>query len=421
MTSRAVRLTLVVLFVVAMGACAYLLWMGESRARIETDALDAYQMRAVTTARDIIDLRASQQAYVAAGQGAQFWGDKVTSALAGIRENLTSLKSASLSLEAQSAIDAALSYINDFEAMDRRAREYARGGQNLLASDIIFADGLQLTSAATTAIDRASADERLQRAGLVADVRRRQTFAVGSGAAAALLIVLLLLPQRRTEMMVVEAPPAPAIADARDQMDLGAALDEGWSRATVAQTTRENETAAPVPTPAPVPVAVAPAAPATAVDLSALASVCTDLARLTDTRSLTAVLERAAATLDANGIVLWIADPDGRELSPIVTHGYTPHIVTRLGTILRDAENATAAAFRTSLLQTVKADAISNGAIAAPLVTPGGCVGVMAAEVRSRGEQDGATLAAATIVAAQIATLVGPPSARAQTRTEVAG
>jgi hypothetical protein len=133
-----------------------------------------------------------------------------------------------------------------------------------------------------------------------------------------------------------------------------------------------------------------------------------------DTQALPAILERTAAVLDAPGIVLWISDPDGRELSPIITHGYSAQVVSRLGTVLRDAENVTAAAFRTSLVQTVNGDAVSNGAIAAPLVTPVGCVGVMAAEVRHEGERDSAKLAAATIVAAQLATLVGPPSTRAQ-------
>ena len=57
----------------------------------------------------------------------------------------------------------------------------------------------------------------------------------------------------------------------------------------------------------------------------------------------------------------WIADPDGRELNPIFAQGYPQQLVNRLGTIPRDAENATAAAFRTSLLQTVLADSISGG------------------------------------------------------------
>jgi hypothetical protein len=160
------------------------------------------------------------------------------------------------------------------------------------------------------------------------------------------------------------------------------------------------------------------APPTPTLDLATVASLCTDLARVVDTHALPALLGRAATVLDAPGIVLWIADPDGRELSPIVTHGYSQKMVTRLGTILKDDHNVTASAFRTSLLQVVDADAVSNGAIAAPLVTPAGCVGVIAAEVRDAGEKDPGKLAAASIVAAQLATLVGPPSTRAQARAD---
>jgi hypothetical protein len=51
-------------------------------------------------------------------------------------------------------------------------------------------------------------------------------------------------------------------------------------------------------------------------------------------------------------------------------------------------------------------------------VTPAGCVGIMAAEVRHHGEKDPEKLAAASIIAAQLATLVGPPSTRAQARAD---
>jgi hypothetical protein len=161
---------------------------------------------------------------------------------------------------------------------------------------------------------------------------------------------------------------------------------------------------APPPPPAPVP-------PRT-VNLGGVATLCNDLARITDTRALPALLERAASVLDASGVILWIADPDGRELAPILVHGYPPNLATRLGTLGRDAENLTASAYRTALLQTVRGDTISSGAIAVPLVAAGGCVGVMAAEIKNGGEQQEDLLAAATIVAAQLATLVGPPSAR---------
>jgi hypothetical protein len=150
-----------------------------------------------------------------------------------------------------------------------------------------------------------------------------------------------------------------------------------------------------------------------AVDLPGIADLCTELSRVIDTRALAPALDRAAALLDASGIVIWIADPDGRELAPVMAQGYPPHLVARLGTIARDAENVTAAAFRTGVIQTMKSDAVSQGAIAAPLLTPAGPVGVMAAELSRDGERRDATRAVAAIVAAQLATLMGPPSTRA--------
>ncbi len=117
---------------------------------------------------------------------------------------------------------------------------------------------------------------------------------------------------------------------------------------------------------------------------------------------------------------MWIADPDGRELSPILVHGYPPKLASRLGTIARDASNVTASAYRTGLLQTVKGDAVSDGAIAAPLVSASGCVGVLAAEMKNGGEQQEVLLSAAAIIASQLATLVGPPSSRSA-RSEAAG
>jgi hypothetical protein len=157
---------------------------------------------------------------------------------------------------------------------------------------------------------------------------------------------------------------------------------------------------------------------APAIDLSGMAALCTDLSHAIDTRALPPARERAARLLDASGLVIWVADPDGRELLPVLAHGYPQNLISRLGSMSRDAENVTAAAFRTGLVQTVKADAISLGAIAAPLMTPAGPVGVMAAEVLNDGERREATRAAAAIVAAQLATLMGPPTARTQGKTE---
>jgi hypothetical protein len=435
MKNLALRLTLLGLFVVATGVAAYVSWMDNGRTRQDALALSAFDAAAVGAQRDLLELRAAQQGYVAAGQGDQFWAAKVDAAVARLHDILNRLRADSRSAEAQTALDNAASALQDYEQMDRRARDYAHSGQKLLASDLIFANGFDLTGAAAAAVEGARLAERQAREASADALSRRGLAAAGGAAAVGLLVIALLIPRGaapapladRPERTTSRAEGAPAHSpQAADR------VDEGWSAARVvpAKKTAPRPAATPVSatgrtSPAGSVVAASAAAPAVAappaLDLPGVASLCSDLARVVDTHALPGILERAAAVLDAPGIVLWIADPDGRELSPVVTHGYPTQLVSRLGTIMRDAENATASAFRTSLLQTVKTDAVSNGAIAAPLVTPGGCVGVMAAEVRNHGEKDAARIAVATIVAAQLATLVGPPSARAHARVEAAG
>ena len=397
MKNMAVRLTLVCLFVVASSVAAYLVWTGESLAGRDANAARQFEHAAFAVEQNVLDLRAAQQAYVAAGQGDEFWISKAAAAAVAVRAALDALRAQASSPEVQSIIDNASSALQDFEQMDRRARDYTRNGQKLRASDLIFTDGLESTGVVVESIDRARAAEVQARDTALANTRRGEVIAIGAAGAVGLVVIMLLLPGPQPAMRAepdAKFKTGPPVLDA---LDLRPAVD---------------------PTPTTKPETMDPAPPPASLDLGAVASLCIDLARVIDTRALPAILGRAATVLDAPGIVLWIADPDGHELSPIVTHGYSQQMVARLGTILRDAENATASAFRTSLMQIVDADAVSNGAIAAPLVTPAGCVGVMAAEVRHKGEKDSGKLAVATIVAAQLATLVGPPSTRAQAKAD---
>jgi hypothetical protein len=354
--------------------------------------------------------------------------------------------------QAQSGLDQVRSAIDDFIKVDKRAVEYVKRDQRSLAADAIFADGVELTDAALTALAQARNAELTARAEAVALTNRRGVFAIAAGAASAVLVVLLLVPAPRARVIAAPAEPAPAhsIKPAESPRFVApapapAAENELWSSPRRASS--ESAAHEIVATPAIADAAAAPSAERTVEEIAAaepvavvvepengrarqveditdfagVATLCSDLARVVDTRALPSLLDRAASLLDASGIILWIADPDGRELNPIFAQGYPQQLVNRLGTIPRDAENATAAAFRTSLLQTVMADDISAGAIAAPLVTSGGCVGVMAAEVRNDAERQDLKLAAASIMAAQLATLVGPPAARNHARTGAAG
>jgi hypothetical protein len=397
MKSKAVRVALLCLFVVASGGAAYVLWINETLARRDAHAARQFDSKTFSIERDVLELRAAERSYVAAGQGDEFWIANAAAALQRVRTAMDALRAEAISADAFSTLDNAASALEDFERQDRRARNYTRSGERLLASDVIFTDGIESTGAILASLEQARAAENRTRDAMIARTRRAELIALGTAAFVSVSVVMLLVPNpRHGERATAQPAVAPVPPRRAATLDLRPAPD-------AAARARHSP---PEPVPAP------------SLDVDSIASLCTDLARVTDTRALPALLGRAATVLDAPGIVLWIADPDGRELSPIVTHGYSEKMVTRLGTILRDAENVTASAFRTSLLQTVETDAVSNGAIAAPLVTPAGCVGVMAAEVRHRGENDSGKLAAATIVAAQLATLVGPPSTRAQARAD---
>jgi signal transduction protein with GAF and PtsI domain len=90
--------------------------------------------------------------------------------------------------------------------------------------------------------------------------------------------------------------------------------------------------------------------------------------------------------------------------------------MARMGSIPRDATNAAAAAFRDGELRTVNGEGLTNGALVAPLMTAGGCIGVLSAEMKGGSEKDESSQALASIFAAQLATLVSPPSGAALSR-----
>jgi hypothetical protein len=124
------------------------------------------------------------------------------------------------------------------------------------------------------------------------------------------------------------------------------------------------------------------------------------------------LLARAAAVLDASGLIVWMSA--GEELFAVAAHGYDPRVISRLGPIARNANNATAASWRSGRLDAVPGDPMSNGAVVAPMSGPDACVGVLAAELRHGREADTDARAVAAMLAAQLATaLVAGPAASA--------
>lgn len=146
-------------------------------------------------------------------------------------------------------------------------------------------------------------------------------------------------------------------------------------------------------------------------DFSAVAEVCTAFGQVHDAEDLGPLLGEAARVLDAPGVILWIWDPSVDGLRPALAHGYSERVLAHLPVVGREADNATAAAFRRGQTCSTRGDAHTNGALVVPLLTGGGCAGVLAVELPHGREQEPSIHAAATIIAAMLAQLAGAPAA----------
>ena len=194
MQSRVARLILLCLFLIAISTAAFLFWKGDTAAA--AGALDArsFDSSARIAERAVLDLRAAQLGYAIAGQPADRSIARVAQPLDAARTNIQALRAMTKVAEVTSALDAASAALNEFTRSDKRAAEYARNDQRLLASDVVLGDGLERTETALTAIERARAAEAHAREAGISVYRSRQVFALAAGAAAAVLVVLLLVP-----------------------------------------------------------------------------------------------------------------------------------------------------------------------------------------------------------------------------------
>ena len=164
-----------------------------------------------------------------------------------------------------------------------------------------------------------------------------------------------------------------------------------------------------------VPMAVPVAAPTPTVDLLAAAELCTGLGRVDNAAQMPPLLRDAARILGARGLIVWVWDSIAEELQPALVFGYPDKLVAQLPRLKPDADNLTAAAFRSSETLTIPGHAEASAALAVPLLTPGACAGVLAIELPPGHEEADAVRAIAIVFAAMLAQLVGgAPASSAQ-------
>lgn len=420
MTRTPVRVMLVLLLLAGVGAAGWQLYVLEKR---RLDGLR--QQQSVDALREqvlhaIDESRTAQQAYLAEGQGVDFWEAKFAEAMAGLSQGLAGFRAAANGQPAAiEALDAADRALKVYEGVDRRIRGFVANGSGLMAADAVYEDGIKTAGVIRTSAEQAHA-ALVGPARTGYDERRMQYILAGAAAGGGVLVSLLLLPTGRQREPEVElhAPESSLRLNERPTRVEPAAVEADTMRAPVEPPAPRVTKVEPVVEP-PV-VAPPPAAPDVrrvtlagvpddALDLTA--KVCTDLARVKDADELRDALGRAARLLDASGVIVWVTEGGGKALKPLLTYGYPEEALRRIPTLPRDQDNATAAAWRDAVTQVVDATETAPGAIAVPLLVPQGCVGVLAAEIRHGREAATATRALAQIVAAQLAVLIPTESA----------
>jgi hypothetical protein len=403
--TRAARLTLSATAWIALGAAAFFLFTTEQKIADRRDALRIFDRRAREAAVALADARAGQQAYVAAGQSSGYWIPKVAAIVQEVGVAMDTLRgNAASAAAAQSLLDASSS-ISEFGNVDKRVRDYLKADDSLMASDIVFSEGSTAAARAAVQVEAARLAEHQAFDADEAAWRRFEAYAMGGGAGFALLM-LAILGLARGSAVKADASTAhdAASVKAEDELPLHQ------------PSTSLGRVAPKAAAPPPVATPVAPPPPAAStVALRAAADLCTEFGRIHDLAELKTLLGRAARVMNANGLVVWLGNPAGADLQPVLAHGYSDQVLALMRPVSRGADNAAAAAYRSGTLQIVTSrPGTALGAVVAPLLAAEGCIGALTAEVKDGGEHAEQVQALASIFAAQLAGILSASSSAAE-------
>jgi len=347
------------------------LWIVERRSDESVATLADTSVRTARMSETIAAIGAAQRSYIAPGQLDEPWFEQTSALLVQLSIDIAEASADLRSPGATEAMEALADSAEALIAADARTRQNLAIGQDLMASDVIFSDGQNIIGTMTVGLRDLQASEQGAHQTRLASLTRQRWAAFG--AAAMLWVFGLLTLAKPTSLR------SPAINEPTRELP---SVPEELVEAHDSRTEQRPP-----------------------LDLTLVAGLCTDLSRVTSPSALPELLGRTAQILDASGVILWISA--GEQLFPVTGHGYAPDVLARMAPISRDGDNAAAAAWRTGKLTVVQSVAPSeNGAIVAPLLGLDECVGVLAAEVPHGVESRPATHALATVVAAQLATVV---------------
>jgi hypothetical protein len=193
--NRWVRFLLAILAIAAASAAVYRAVQNEQLLAQHASATRAATLSTEAALGNLEEIRSSLHAYVAPGQGVEFWSSRSRELIDKLRGALLELDSAAGA--AGVSLAEALDACDRLAVAERRARGYAADEQSRLASEVIFTEARDLFEGMRLQIvqvrDALSASAEAQETRL----RREQTYLLGGGIAVLALVMLLLVPSNR--------------------------------------------------------------------------------------------------------------------------------------------------------------------------------------------------------------------------------
>lgn len=389
MRHPAVRWSVLAIAVVAAAGCCYWAATLEQRALDQRRTLSAATNDARRLQKALADTRRALSAMASPGQAAVSWSRQATASIEMARASLAAL----MTTEGGAGLRPHAERLDKLADAEARLHDNAVSGRALMASDVAFGEALphvdaldhQVAETIGAMIETADRD--------LANARDQQILALAGALGVLGVAAVLLTPTPRRRDDEVSAPAADGVEPMADGLSLAI-------------------TPTPVPAasaPVPVAPAVAPAAiAAPRVELTPLAAACDALARLADGDTLPSVLDTVRPALGARGIAVWLAGAEQKTLQVVASSGYDRRIVERFPVIAVTDDNPTAKAFDRVRPMSLPADAGQPAAIAVPITGARGTTGVLSLEMLGTREAGPDVLAAAGIVASQLATLLAP-------------
>jgi hypothetical protein len=366
-SNRWIRFLLAVLAILAAAAAAYRIVQDEQQLAALLNSTRSAHFATETALTTVDDLKASLHAYVAPGQGLPFWSARTALLVDKLRGTLLEVDKAVAA--AGGSIGGSLDVVDRLAAVEQRARDHMRSEQPLLAGEVIFNEARDLLDGLRIQVARGRDQIASASSSREAQLKREQMMLVAGTVGLLALVMLLLVPGGHRAATV---SPQPAVREAAATRVMTPAVQE-----------------------------------ITPLKIGELASVCAEIAAVTESNQLEPILERVRDVLNARGVIVWLSSPDRLELHSAASSGYDARVVSRLGPIHRETGNLTANAFRENVPRTSAATGTTAAALAVPLPSPEGPAGVFSVELSAGLDVDDHKLAAARVIAAQLGALLG--------------